>query len=121
MDFIKWYKTKVDQNDLMPPENVWEGIQNELDIDQSWYVINKHLNNESVVRRRKIYALAASLLIFISTGIFFSHNALELKEDVDLTSHFYNIIVNIKHHHECSSEIARMYVKCQNPKYENGF
>ncbi|MBI9054951.1 MAG: hypothetical protein JEY96_14095 [Bacteroidales bacterium] len=74
MDFIKWYKTKIDQSNLEPSEVVWEGIQDALDIDHSWHFINNHLKNQAVIRRRKVYAIAASLLLFISFGSYWLYN-----------------------------------------------
>jgi hypothetical protein len=75
MDFIKWYKTKIDQSNLEPSEAVWKGIQDALDIDHSWHFINNHLTNQAVIRRRKIYVIAASLLIFISFGSYWLYNS----------------------------------------------
>jgi len=68
MDFIKWYKNKVDQSNLEPAENVWENIQDELDIDQSWHFINNQLTKESFYRRSRVVAIAASFLILFSIG-----------------------------------------------------
>ena len=70
MDFVKWYKNKIESNDLNPPEFIWENIQDELDIHQSWQVINNHLEHKNSIKRNRVIAIAASLLIFISAGTY---------------------------------------------------
>ena len=70
MDFLKWYKYSVESGDQEPPESVWENIQDELDIEQSWQVINQHLSLKTVRQRNTVLAIAASLLVLISVGTF---------------------------------------------------
>ena len=68
MDFLKWYKNKVESGNLEPPESIWENVQDQLDIDQSWQKINAHLEHKAAVKRQYWYAAAAGLIIFIMAG-----------------------------------------------------
>lgn len=68
MDFLKWYKNKIETGNLEPPESVWENVQDQLDIDHSWQKINAHLEQKATVKRQFWYAAAAGLLIFILAG-----------------------------------------------------
>lgn len=68
MDFLRWYKNTIESCDQEPPESVWENIQDELDIEQSWQVINQHLTRKSIARRNTVIAIAASWLVLISIG-----------------------------------------------------
>src|SRR6056297_3030168 len=68
MDFLKWYKNKIESGNLEPPESVWENVQDQLDIDHSWQKINAHLEQKATVKRQFWYAAAAGLLIFILAG-----------------------------------------------------
>jgi len=68
MDFLKWYKNKVESNNQEPPEIIWENIQDELDIDQSWLFINNQLNKKTFINRQFLFAAAASILFFIVAG-----------------------------------------------------
>lgn len=78
MEFIKWYKNKIEENDLNPPENVWENIQDDLDVEQSWYFINKYLKKQRAVRRQSVFAMAASVIVLLSIGLFWITNPLKL-------------------------------------------
>ena len=81
MDFVNWYKNKIESSDLNPPEIVWENIQNELDINQSWQIINNHLAYKETVKRNRVLAIAASLLIFISAGAYWMLKTNETIQD----------------------------------------
>lgn len=61
-----WYKSKVEKNTLNPPESVWEGVQNELDIDLVWSRIDAQLDAERKSRRLFYISAAAGLLILIA-------------------------------------------------------
>lgn len=52
MDFLKWYKNKIESGNLEPPESVWENVQDQLDIDHSWQKINAHLEQKATVKRQ---------------------------------------------------------------------
>lgn len=70
MDFLKWYKNKIESAREEPPLAVWEDIQDELDIDAIWNNLDKEL---PVSRNNKILfslAAAATFLIIISVGTF---------------------------------------------------
>jgi len=65
MKFESWYKGKIESLNLSPPQGVWDDIQDRLDIDNSWELINASLN-----RRRRMMILyrgvaAAGLIIMI--------------------------------------------------------
>ncbi|MGM0667481.1 MAG: hypothetical protein ACQETA_09180 [Bacteroidota bacterium] len=75
MDFLKWYKIIFESNELDPPHKTWDHIQDQLDIDNSWQVINKRLNERARSALRIRVAAAASLLILVAAGaswIYFS-------------------------------------------------
>jgi len=74
MEFLKWYKNKVEQSKLEPPEFIWEKIQDDLDINQSWGAINKHLSQQFYTRGIRNISIAASLLVLISLGTFWYLN-----------------------------------------------
>ncbi|MGM0408685.1 MAG: hypothetical protein ACQERU_11925 [Bacteroidota bacterium] len=85
MNFLKWYKNKVESGNLEPPETVWENVQDQLDIDYSWQQINAHLEQKTGVKRQFWYAAAAGLLIFIMAGggyWWFSSDNLTLKQQI---------------------------------------
>lgn len=68
MDFLKWYKNKIESNNQEPPENIWGNIQDELDIEESWLFIKTHLNKKSYINRQYLFAAAATILFFILAG-----------------------------------------------------
>lgn len=68
MDFLKWYKNKVESNDQEPPEFIWENIQDELDIERSWHSIKDHLNKERSLKRQYYFAIASGILLLFMTG-----------------------------------------------------
>jgi hypothetical protein len=75
MEFLKWYKNIVDSADQEPPVSVWDGIQEDLDIDVVWKGINEELHKSS--RQRFIYRVsaAASILLIIAAGtLLFTNN-----------------------------------------------
>ena len=69
MDFLKWYKNIIESNDREPPESAWENIQDDLDVEQSWQVIDTYLSKKAATKRNYILAGAASILILIAFGI----------------------------------------------------
>lgn len=70
MSFLKWYKYKIESNEIEPPESIWENIQDELDICQSWEKIDEYLDSRSAVKRNYIIAMAASFLVLLSVGTY---------------------------------------------------
>jgi hypothetical protein len=75
MDFLKWYKNIIDSADQEPPASVWEGVQEELDIDAVWSGINKELQESSKKRVINHMSAAASILLIIAAGTFFFLNS----------------------------------------------
>lgn len=70
MDFLKWYRNKVESNELFPPESVWENIENDLDIDNSWKEINSRLGRRTGLMNTLKAAAAAAVLILALTGVY---------------------------------------------------
>lgn len=68
MKLDSWYKSLVESSNFIPPEEVWEGIQDELDIDLVWTRIDQSL----VYQRKKnwiaAFAVAASLFLVAAVG-----------------------------------------------------
>ncbi len=65
-DFLSWYKTKFHQLDNTPPNDAWENISNDLDLDEVWQEINSKLNKRD--RRKAIAKITTSLILLISLG-----------------------------------------------------
>jgi hypothetical protein len=69
MDFLKWYKNTIESGQEAPPEDLWDDIQNDLDIDMVYNRLEKSLKKD----RRKMWlwraSAAAGILLFLSTGI----------------------------------------------------
>ncbi len=75
MDFLNWYKNKVESARPEPPEGVWEEIQTQLDIDKVWTGIDKEMR---AGKRRKLFSrmsVAASLLLILALGILLNSDA----------------------------------------------
>ena len=68
MDFLKWYKNIFESNKLDPPPETWDQIQDQLDIDNSWQVINRALHKRVRPALRVSIAAAASILILVAAG-----------------------------------------------------
>lgn len=85
MSFLKWYKNKIESSNFEPPENVWENVQDQLDIDHSWEIINAHLEQNVAAKRKYWFTAAAGLLIFILAGGYWwysSNNNLNLEKQI---------------------------------------
>jgi len=68
MDFVSWYKKKIESNELDPPVNTWDNIQDQLDIDNSWKAIDNYLNARARLAIRYRISAAASLMVLIMAG-----------------------------------------------------
>ncbi len=68
MKLEQWYKNIVENSQEFPPGKVWEGIQDELDIDLVW----KRVDGNLYTRRKKKWmaasAIAASLFFAVAFG-----------------------------------------------------
>lgn len=64
----QWYKNIVENNSEAPPENVWDGIQDELDIDGVWGRIESDFNAEQKKKRFFYIRIAASVLLLVIAG-----------------------------------------------------
>lgn len=70
MNFLKWYKNKVESNELFPPESVWENIQDDLDIDNSWEEISRRLDSRARLMNGLRAAAAAGILVLALAGVY---------------------------------------------------
>ena len=68
MNFLKWYRNIIESSDLAPPDNTWSNIQDQLDIDNSWQVIDNYLNRREKIFTKLRISAAASLLILTVAG-----------------------------------------------------
>ncbi|MFW5754775.1 MAG: PorT family protein, partial [Marinilabiliaceae bacterium] len=68
MDFLKWYKNKIESGEEEPPPELWDDIQNDLDIDQVYKRLEKSLARD----RREVWlwraTAAAGILLLLATG-----------------------------------------------------
>lgn len=68
MDLIKWYKEQTEKNLTDPPESVWDNIQEELDVNDVWKRIYRHLNRSRLLyygKRAGLYAAISGMLILL--------------------------------------------------------
>jgi hypothetical protein len=68
MSLDKWYRSIVEGSKEIPPESVWEGVQDALDIDLVWGRVNANLNAS---KKKSVFAplaVAASTLFAIVVG-----------------------------------------------------
>ena len=68
MNLEPWYKNIIENSTEYPPEKVWEGIQDELDIDLVWNSVDRTLYNQRNKKRMAAFAIAASLLFAVVFG-----------------------------------------------------
>jgi hypothetical protein len=66
-DFLSWYKTKFHQLDKISPNDAWEHISNDLDLDDVWQEINAKLNKRD--KRKTIAKITVYLILMISLGV----------------------------------------------------
>ena len=78
-----WYKEKIEENLSSPPSEVWENIENELDIDQVWDRVSTQLDRIklfSTIKRFTYYSAAVIVLFFILEYFFtnrYTHESLD--------------------------------------------
>lgn len=65
--FEQWYKDQIESNPYDPPRNIWENIQDELDIENVWEGISHQMQKE---RRNNLfvtfsYAAAAAIILLL--------------------------------------------------------
>ena len=70
MDFLKWYKNRIESNEPELPADTWGNIRDQLDIDSSWQAIERHLNKKAVKITAFRTVAAAGLLLFVMAGIY---------------------------------------------------
>lgn len=83
MRLERWYRSIVENSKENPPEQVWEGIQDELDIDMVWEKLDSNLNKQKKTSRIVAFSTAASVLVLIAFGLaYFSTNSLRESEQL---------------------------------------
>ena len=75
MDFDKWYRTKIESQPEPPPGELWDAIQDDLDVEAVWARLGPGL---APARVRPLYqrlAVAASMLLLAAfSGLYFLGN-----------------------------------------------
>ena len=67
MNISEWYKKIVDSGTETPPESVWNGVQDQLDVDAVWTRIDTSLSSQVRKKRIAAFAVAATLFLTVST------------------------------------------------------
>ncbi len=67
MDLFKWYKEQVEKNQKDLPGEIWDRIEEELNVEDVWQRIDKKLNKDRFLQRGKrvVYYAAASLAMLL--------------------------------------------------------
>jgi hypothetical protein len=91
MEFTDWYKKIIDDSQVDPPESLWNSISDELDINESWHIIDRRLTWNRFLHRGKkltIYSTAAVLLVFVGFKLFINPESFnrQAKPLMNLTS-----------------------------------
>lgn len=71
-DFLQWYRSKVRENAQDPPEEVWENISNQLDVNDVWDRVSEELDEKDKMLpgpRQYYYAAAILILLAVVGGI----------------------------------------------------
>jgi hypothetical protein len=65
--FRDWYKRRIESHSERPPEEIWEKIQDDLDIDNAWQHISAELKHQGriVFLRHMGYAAAAAAAVIL--------------------------------------------------------
>ncbi len=67
MNINEWYKKIVDSGTEAPSESVWEGVQDQLDVDTVWTRLDASLSSQVRKKRIAAFAVAATLFLAVST------------------------------------------------------
>jgi hypothetical protein len=67
MRIEKWYKSVVESNKENPPESVWEGVQDAIDIDMVWSRIETELGAKR--QKNSFLPIAAAASVFLAIGV----------------------------------------------------
>lgn len=70
MNFIERYRSQVERGNFPAPDDVWQNISNQLDIDEVWTNIEAELNSEkkkSVLWPRLMWAAAVAAVLFVAS------------------------------------------------------
>lgn len=88
-EFSKWYKERIENNPEFPPENVWEDIQDDLDVSDTWERIDRKFRRERRQKNIAISGIAAAaiiaLLLLIDTGAFLTPSVSKHSEEILLS------------------------------------
>ena len=79
----EWYKEKIEENMSSPPKEVWENIENKLDIDQVWERVSKRLDYIKLFSKIKriTYYSAAAISLFLIIEYFVSNRSTKKRLD----------------------------------------
>jgi len=66
LNIKKWYKNLINRQSQYPPDEVWENIENQLDVQDVWNRIDDKLSSKEKVYNleRAIYYIAAAVALF---------------------------------------------------------
>lgn len=67
MHINEWYKQIVDSGTEAPPEAIWDGVQDQLDVDAVWTRLDASLSSHARKKRIAAFAVAAALFLAVST------------------------------------------------------
>ncbi|MBW6478383.1 MAG: PorT family protein [Bacteroidales bacterium] len=67
MNINEWYKKIVDSGTEAPPEAIWDGVQDQLDVDAVWTRLDASLSSHARKKRIAAFAVAATLFLTVST------------------------------------------------------
>lgn len=73
--FNEWYKQIIESGNETPPEDIWENISNELDLQVVWSNVRTRLNYKEEKKRRRVSLVWCFFIIgffFTGTLIWFS-------------------------------------------------
>ncbi len=86
MDLFKWYKEQVEKNQKDLPGEIWDGIEEELNVEDVWQRIDKKLNKDRFLQRgkRMVYYAAASLAMLLMFRLYQSVPNTENQQQIAL-------------------------------------
>ncbi len=72
MDLFKWYKEQVEKNQKDLPGEIWDRIEEELNVEDIWQRIDKKLNKDRFLQRSKrvVYYAAASFAMLLMVRLY---------------------------------------------------
>ncbi len=86
MDLFKWYKEQVEKNQKDLPGEIWDRIEEELNVEDVWQRIDKRLNKDRFLQRSKrmVYLAAASIAMLLMVRVYQSVSYTENPQHIAL-------------------------------------